>query len=267
MRKHTTLISYRAVLLSLLFTGSACAVAEAQSRIYTYTNERGMRVITNIPLARNQRKAISAAEQKSATADKISKRSDRNALKADLIAANAGGEVQSAAPRYPGPPSLHGLINHYATHYNLEPDLVRALVKAESNFDPRAVSHKGALGLMQLMPATAERYGVRNAFDAEENIAGGVHYFSDLLSQFDGDIPLALSAYNAGENLVARIRRVPNYRETKSYIARISRLFDLRRSPYLASDESSRRRLRKFRRKDGTLEITNLYQPNFRSTQ
>ena len=110
--------------------------------------------------------------------------------------------------------------------YQVNPDLVRAVMGVESEYDQWAVSSKGARGLMQLMPATARRLGVLDSFDARQNIFGGTQYLRILLDQFAGDVTLALAAYNAGENAVARYRGVPPYRETRGYVQRVQSLLD-----------------------------------------
>jgi soluble lytic murein transglycosylase-like protein len=104
--------------------------------------------------------------------------------------------------------------------------LVRAVIVVESGFNPRAVSKKGAIGLMQLQPATARRYGVKNIYDPEQNIRAGAHYLSDLLIRFDSNLELALAAYNAGEEAVERYgRHVPPFRETMSYVPSVMRVY------------------------------------------
>jgi soluble lytic murein transglycosylase-like protein len=112
------------------------------------------------------------------------------------------------------------IINRYADRFGVDPVLVRAVIQVESSFDPRCVSHRGARGLMQLMPETAERYGVKSIFDPEQNISGGVHYLADLLQMFPHDLPRALAAYNAGENAVLRYAGIPPYDETMTYVKR-----------------------------------------------
>jgi hypothetical protein len=108
--------------------------------------------------------------------------------------------------------------------HQVSPDLVRAVIGVESEFDQWAVSSKGARGLMQLMPATARRLGVHDPFDARQNIFGGTQYLRILLDQFGGDVRLALAAYNAGENAVLRYGGVPPYRETRGYVQKVQGL-------------------------------------------
>ena len=103
----------------------------------------------------------------------------------------------------------------------LDPNLVEAVIATESNFNPWAVSPKGARGLMQLMPSTARRFGVTNIHDPAQNIQGGTQYLRYLLDLFGGDLVLALAAYNAGENVVQTLGRVPNYQETRTYVDRV----------------------------------------------
>jgi len=110
-----------------------------------------------------------------------------------------------------------------AKKFDVDAALVSAVIKAESDYNPRIVSHKGARGLMQLMPATAKRFGVTNSFDPEENIHAGTRYLRWLLTKFDGNADLAVAAYNAGEGNVWKYDGVPPFRETVNYIQRISK--------------------------------------------
>ena len=112
-------------------------------------------------------------------------------------------------------------VKRIAMKYEVDPALVRAVIHAESAFNVKALSNKGAQGLMQLMPGTAKDLGVRNAFDANQNIEGGVKYLAGLLKQFDGDIKLAIAAYNAGPNAVKKYNGIPPYAETKVYVERV----------------------------------------------
>ena len=120
---------------------------------------------------------------------------------------------------------LDHAILRSARRHRLHPALVRAIIKAESDFDPRAVSRAGALGLMQLMPDTAVQHNVRDAFDPEENIAGGTKHLRYLLDRFHGNLPLALAAYNAGEHTVNRYQSLPPIDETRRYVQKVLRYY------------------------------------------
>ncbi len=119
--------------------------------------------------------------------------------------------------------SVKELISHYADMFGLDPHLVYAVIKVESNFNPNTVSHKGAQGLMQLIPETAREMEVKNPFNPEENIRGGSRYLRLMLDQFDGDLELALAAYNAGPGSVRRHGGIPPYEETRNYVERVKR--------------------------------------------
>jgi Transglycosylase SLT domain len=116
-------------------------------------------------------------------------------------------------------------IDEAAAKHNVDPNLVRALVKVESNFNPSAVSRKGAMGLMQLMPSTARELNVTNPFDPEQNVDAGVRHLKHLLESFNGDVPLSLAAYNAGQGAVQRSGGVPPFAETRNYVRRITSLY------------------------------------------
>ena len=118
-------------------------------------------------------------------------------------------------------PQLEAIVNHVARDYAVDKSLVQAVIHAESDFDVNAVSPKGASGLMQLMPDTAQRYGVHDIFDPEQNIIGGVRYLRDLLETFGHNVRLALAAYNAGEQAVLRYGGVPPYPETVHYVNKV----------------------------------------------
>lgn len=116
---------------------------------------------------------------------------------------------------------FHPLILKAANRYQVDLALIKAIIMAESNYDPKAVSKRGAKGLMQLMPKTAEALGVGDSFDPEHNINAGVRHFKNLLDQFDGDVKLALAAYNAGSRKVRKYRGVPPFRATRRYIKKV----------------------------------------------
>jgi len=120
------------------------------------------------------------------------------------------------------------IIRRLAAKHGVPADFVHAVIKAESNYDQFAVSEKGALGLMQLMPETAVKYGVLNVFDPEQNIEGGIKYLKDLITKYKGDRNLVLAAYNAGQMAVERHNGVPPYPETRNYLKRVEY-----RNPYI----------------------------------
>ncbi len=113
------------------------------------------------------------------------------------------------------------LISEFSRKYQVDFALIKAIIRAESGFNPLAISRKGAKGLMQLMPETAQRVNVSNVFNPRENIEGGVRHIKYLLSLFNNDLRLSLAAYNAGENIVGELRSIPPYRETVDYVKRV----------------------------------------------
>ncbi len=188
----------RIAVLVLAAAPLLAAAAAAHAAIYYYQDEHGVHHFTNAPTKPGFR---------------------------ILLAFGLPRNVNLTTGRYAD------LINRVAHEQGGDPDLVKANTRVESNFDPRAVSRKGAQGLMQLMPATAADHAVADAFDPEQNITGGVRYLRKLTDLFGGDLRLALAAYNAGENAVARYNGVPPYRETQQYVRKVlalhrSRNFD-----------------------------------------
>jgi len=137
---------------------------------------------------------------------------------AKIMAANSRGHQASQE-------EIDASIVMAAARHNVDPNLVRAVVKVESNFNSNAVSRKGALGLMQLMPQTARQLKVKNPFDPDQNVDAGVRHLKDLLQSYGGDVKLTLAAYNAGEGAVARSRGVPHYAETQDYVRKITNLY------------------------------------------
>jgi membrane-bound lytic murein transglycosylase B len=137
---------------------------------------------------------------------------------AKIIEANARGHQATQE-------EIDEAITMAAARHNVDPNLVRAVVKVESNFNSNAVSRKGAMGLMQLMPATARSLNVKNPFDPEQNVDAGVRHLKQLLENYGGDVNLTLAAYNAGSGAVARSAGVPRYAETQNYVRRITNLY------------------------------------------
>jgi soluble lytic murein transglycosylase-like protein len=179
-------------------------------------------------------------------------------------------EVTGSVPQPPPPPaaplttsSFDPIIKKYANHYGLDPSLIKSIIATESGFNPKAVSPKGARGLMQLMPATAERLGVSNSFDPEQNIRGGVKHFRVLMDNFNNDLTLSLAAYNAGENLVQRLGRVPEIKETRNYIQSITKRLEKKDPEPPADEESKHPPAYRFVDESGVLHLTNIPQSSF----
>jgi hypothetical protein len=166
------------------------------------------------PNARSMQAARSAADEVSQYLGRESSQS----ASAKIVAANFHGTAST-------PADIDNAIEQAAARHNVDPNLVRAVVKVESNFNPNAVSRKGAMGLMQLMPSTARQLKVNNPFDPAQNVDAGVRHLKQLLESYGGDVKLTLAAYNAGAGAVARSSGVPHYAETQNYVRRITNLY------------------------------------------
>jgi soluble lytic murein transglycosylase-like protein len=173
-----------------------------------------------------------------AEAEEASRLAAERAVAAEVISATA---LDQATNRYKRlidtdqERSIMAIVQRLAPQYGIYPGLAFAVIRAESNFNPLAISEKNAQGLMQLIPATASRFRVKNPFDPEQNIRGGLSYLRWLLAYFKGDVPLVLAAYNAGEGAVERFKGVPPYPETQGYVRRIQEVFSLPDHPFDAS--------------------------------
>lgn len=145
---------------------------------------------------------------------------------ADRDVFSAPSTTVPSAPAAPTSPdhAYDAIIHEASAEYGVDPALVRAVIRAESQFDPMAQSGAGAKGLMQLMPILSKELGVQDPFNPRENIFGGVKYLSKLLDRHDGDVTLALASYNAGPRNVARYKGVPPFKETRGYVKKISRM-------------------------------------------
>ena len=144
-------------------------------------------------------------------------------------------------------------ITEASNRYGVPERLVTAVIRAESGFNPRAVSRKGAQGLMQLMPATASGLGVRNSFDPRDNIHGGVRHLRGLIDRFPGNLPLAIAAYNAGEKAVVAYGGIPPYPETQEYVGKVMRLYGVPQS-----GETPQTRIYQTISRDGTVTYSNI---------
>lgn len=182
--------------------------AAVPAQVYRYVDENGITVLTNIKPDRKRYPDAVNVGCYGTCIEGVDWHS--TPLRRDDFAA----EVAAAVERF-----------------GVDPALVRAIMHAESWFNPLAVSHAGAQGLMQLMPATQRQYGVADPFDPQQNIIGGVHYLADLLQRFEGDWQLAVAAYHAGETAVDRHGGVPPFSETREYLRRVGILRDRYRAP------------------------------------
>ncbi len=211
--------------LLALFSAPLCA-----QKIYSYVDADGVKVYTNKGGNRSAGVDSSPVSAPRPTRHRALPRSDR----------------------------YEGLIHEIAGQYGEDAQLVKAIIRVESAFDPRAVSSKDCKGLMQLHPDTARQYGVKDVFDPSDNITGGVKYLQHLRRNFD-DIELVLAAYNAGENAVLRYDGIPPYRETRNYVKKVLKIYDPRRFERPAP--TSRPRMYRVVLPDGRVLLTNVPGP------
>lgn len=196
MKLHSALTA-SVFTLTVLMTGPALAT------VYTFTDASGVTHFTNVP------------------SDPRYTGMARTPLRA-----SAYNPVKTSSGYHAASKRYAPLVQKAAREHSLDQALLQAMIATESGFDPHAVSHKGAVGLMQLMPETARRYGVRNPYDPAENIRGGSKYLRDLMRKFNNDLSLTLAAYNAGEDAIIQYgNRIPPYRETRLYVQRVMDLY------------------------------------------
>lgn len=225
-----------------ILLGVACALAgtaAAGSQITAYIGENGRRVFINAEEAPKPSPARKPANNtmKRDTRDVSTDPVDMGVGKVAQFSNGSNEPAVNVAPErtFYVRGDVDEIIKETAARHNVDAELLRAVIKAESNFNPHAISHKGAVGLMQLMPHTARRLGVRNSFDPEQNIEAGVRHLKYLLGLYDGDLRLSLAAYNAGEGAVERHKGVPPYRETQHYVRKISSWYSRVRVPVAES--------------------------------
>jgi len=147
--------------------------------------------------------------------------------------------VETKVEPAPLPTGINEAVERIASEHSLPPQLIHSVIKVESNYNPYAVSVKGAQGLMQLIPDTAHRFGVRDAFNPVENIQGGAKYLRYLLDLYDGNYPLALAAYNAGEAAVAKYGGIPPYAETQNYVTQVRRQLEIAKKAAAAKPQAA----------------------------
>ncbi len=209
----------------------------ARADIYRYVDEDGVAYYTDAPLNKKAEKIMRTDPPATSTADTGQK----------------NGQFSSRR-------DFTGIVADKATKYEIDPSLLHAVIKTESNGNPYAVSRKGAMGLMQLMPMTASDLDVRNPFDPEENIDGGTRYLKYLIEKFKGDLTLALAAYNAGPNLVEKRRAVPEISETKQYVKKVLSLYNGKTSHPVPSNQvaaAKPEQIYKVVAEDGSVLFTN----------
>ncbi len=196
----------RILSLSLAFVALAVLARPALADIYTFKDERGVVHFTNIK-GLDSRYRLLRKEGSSPVP-------------------GSGNAARAAMPSAEDIHRYSAIVEAASKAYGVESALVHAVISAESGYNARAVSRTGAQGIMQLMPDTARRYGVRNVMDPVENIYGGVRYLRDLMVMFKGDMRLVVAAYNAGENAVIKYgRRVPPYAETLGYVPKVMHFY------------------------------------------
>lgn len=198
-------------------------------KLYAYRNKTGKLVITDKPLEDGTK-----IKKTFKLVDTFTPKHVQRAEAERMAQRTRAGQGQNLTEA-----QIHGLVTPIARSMSVDPDLVKAVIMIESANNARALSTKGAIGLMQLMPATAARFGVNNAWDPRQNVRGGISYLRYLLSYFEGRVDLVLAAYNAGENAVDRHNGIPPYKETVNYVKKIRRLYTDTSHPF---DDTAKRK-------------------------
>src|SRR5271154_3820073 len=198
-----------------VLVASSCflAVAPLRAQIASAVDEHGKRVFVNADSPKPRHgSTISFPRTASPAAPELSA--------SNLSEARAGSSADETLGATDG--KLDRIVRDAAARHNMDPALVKAVISTESGWNPQAVSRKGAVGLMQLIPGTAQRFGVNNSFDPAQNVEGGTTYLKSLLDRYGNNLSLSLAAYNAGEGAVDRSGGVPAYRETQQYVQKVT---------------------------------------------
>jgi len=205
----------------------------AHADIFKYVDENGIECYTDAPLGKKASKIL---------------KEHNSAAPVDTTVLKSKARDDS---------DFHSIVHEKAAVYDLDPTLIKAVIKTESNWNSRAISKKGAIGLMQLMPTTATDMNVRNPFDPEENIEGGTKYLKYLLERFNGDLTLALAAYNAGPGTVEKYGYVPPISETRQYVNKVLSLCNGKTTGNTSPTAKKTERIYKIVLEDGSVLFTN----------
>ena len=224
--------------ISILFLFILLSFSVSYADIFKYVDENGVLCYTDTPLNRKANRILKEKTDKTPV--------HRQSVRSDF---------KDAA-------DYHSIVHEKAAVYNMDPSLIKAVIKTESNWNSKAISRKGAVGLMQLMPSTASDMNVHNPFNPEENIEGGTRYLKYLIERFNGDLTLALAAYNAGPKTVEKFGYVPPITETKQYVSRVLSLYSGRSAYASTGDDSTKKEnkpqpIYKIILEDGTVLFTN----------
>jgi soluble lytic murein transglycosylase-like protein len=226
----------------LLGTLVLCSLP-AHGQIVSYMDSDGRRVFINAdPTPAARRAKLSLRGFSSATGASLHTNQTPSELSAEELANRQKIEL---------------MIREVSARYNEDPALIRAVIATESNWNSQAISRKGALGLMQLVPGTARQLGVNNAFDPKQNLDAGVRYLHTLLERYNGDLDKALAAYNAGPGAVDRARGVPRYRETREYVQKVTDSYFRPGSDRLSHALGAPRPIYRMVAEDGRVVFTN----------